>query len=76
MCNADAPDAPSTAAPVNCKGDVSYIGDDYCDDANNNVDCNFDGGDCCMGGISWDFYCKVSLHNNRITLLLIYFEIM
>merc|ERR1719277_2296636 len=25
----------------------NWIGDDYCDDMNNNPECNFDGGDCC-----------------------------
>ena len=23
-------------------------GDGYCDDSNNNADCDFDGGDCCL----------------------------
>ena len=25
-----------------------YQGDGYCDDSNNNADCDFDGGDCCQ----------------------------
>ena len=31
--------------PVACS--QGWVGDGYCDDINNNVGCNFDGGDCC-----------------------------
>ena len=31
----------------NCTGLLTYIGDLYCDDENNNIYCQFDGGDCC-----------------------------
>ena len=24
-----------------------FYGDEFCDDLNNNAECNFDGGDCC-----------------------------
>ena len=27
--------------------DQASVGDGYCDDGNNNQECNFDGGDCC-----------------------------
>lgn len=30
-----------------CAGDVELIGDDICDDSNNNEACDYDGGDCC-----------------------------
>lgn len=30
-----------------CKGQVTWVSDGYCDDANNNANCQFDGGDCC-----------------------------
>ena len=34
--------------PTGCESVVpQYIGDGWCDDENNNNDCNFDGGDCC-----------------------------
>ena len=41
---------PITTTP--CFGSCTFnscgwIGDGYCDDAANNLDCNFDGGDCC-----------------------------
>ena len=32
-----------------CEGYLSYIGDGWCDGANNNEGCGFDGGDCCPG---------------------------
>ena len=28
-------------------GTPDWIGDGFCDDLNNNKDCEFDGGDCC-----------------------------
>ena len=37
-----------------------WIGDAYCDDINNNVNCNFDGGDCC-GSIVNTQYCTECL---------------
>ena len=30
-----------------CNGNVATIGNAFCDDANNNKECNYDGGDCC-----------------------------
>ena len=39
-------------APVpypECTGNVSWIGDGWCDASNNNADCGYDGGDCCAG---------------------------
>ena len=38
-----------------------WIGDDYCDDVNNNAACQYDGGDCCNNfKANWNFYCIVS----------------
>ena len=35
-----------------------WVGDGFCDDATNNEQCNFDGGDCC--GIDIDLeYCTL-----------------
>ena len=28
-------------------GNIAKIGDGFCDDKNNNKECNYDGGDCC-----------------------------
>ena len=35
-----------------------YVGDSFCDDENNNEDCNFDGGDCCGQFVNTQ-YCAV-----------------
>ena len=32
---------------LECAGTVSRIGNGYCDDENNNKECNYDGDDCC-----------------------------
>ena len=40
-----------------CPGQPSYIGDGYCDDENNNEECQWDGDDCCNGGSTE--YCGV-----------------
>ncbi|CAM9799152.1 unnamed protein product, partial [Laminaria digitata] len=31
----------------NCVGEIPHIRDGSCNEANNNVNCDFDGGDCC-----------------------------
>ena len=35
-----------------------WIGDGYCDDENNNAECNWDGGDCCGDNVFTD-YCTI-----------------
>ena len=40
--------------------DQAFIGDGYCDDTNNNVECNYDGNDCCLPAIVDDF-CSVCI---------------
>ena len=60
---------PITTTTEKCN--QGWIGNDYCDDINNNVDCNFDGGDCYDGGTTifcnqdWigDEYCD-DINNN------------
>ena len=55
--------APTTAVPTtaSCTGNLNWIGDKYCDDELNNVQCEFDKGDCCNNSMSgWDNYCTVS----------------
>ena len=39
---------------------VVYIGDGYCQDYNNNLDCTYDGGDCCGSNVNTD-YCDECL---------------
>ena len=36
-------------------GSPQWIGDSFCDDNNNNENCNFDGGDCCDESKNLDF---------------------
>ena len=45
-----------TASPATCS--TEWIGDNYCDDENNNVDCSYDGGDCCGCNVNTQ-YCQV-----------------
>ena len=35
----------STSSAGGCNSE--WIGDNFCDDINNNMDCSYDGGDCC-----------------------------
>ena len=42
----------------NCQGVIQYLGDGYCDDANNVADCNYDYGDCCLENVITD-YCTI-----------------
>ena len=40
-------------------GSPMWKTDKYCDDKNNNVGCNWDGGACCYNNYAlWDVYCK------------------
>ena len=36
---------------------LNWIGDGICDDLTNNMECNYDGGDCCLDPIN-DLYCS------------------
>ena len=37
----------------------AYFADTYCDDDNNNVECNYDGGDCCNNDKDgWNNFCS------------------
>merc|ERR1712203_900850 len=51
---------PTTAAPppTGC-GSPQWAEDQWCDDENNNADCNWDGGACCNNSFGgWDTYCS------------------
>merc|ERR1712153_248401 len=42
-----------------CAGVQNWVGDNYCDNENNNAACQWDGGDCCNNSNAmWDWYCK------------------
>merc|ERR1712223_967798 len=53
--------SPTTAAPPppsGC-GSPQWATDEWCDDENNNAECNWDGGACCNNtGAGWDNYCS------------------
>ena len=54
----------TTTKPTPCFGNCTFytciwIGDGYCDDAANTLDCNFDGGDCCGPNVN-TVYCTGS----------------
>ena len=38
--------------------EVNGIGDNFCDDVNNNPGCGFDGGDCCGSSVN-TAYCTI-----------------
>ena len=64
-----------TPAPASCAGVPNWIGDNYCDDNNNNAACQFDGGDCCNNSKpGWNNYCSVSkkIVHLKATFFLIY----
>ena len=43
--------------PPGCNA-PEYANDEYCDDENNNADCDWDGGACCANNASnWDIFC-------------------
>ena len=41
-----------TTTGVGCN---QYIGDGFCDDINNNLDCTYDGGDCCGSNVNTQY---------------------
>ena len=47
------------APPTKGCGLLDFVGNSYCDDENNNAECNFDNGDCCPphGLDNWDQHC-------------------
>merc|ERR1719328_218840 len=54
-------DGPTTTeGPTNSSCINEWIADAYCDDQNNNYECQFDGGDCCQENPEegWDNYCE------------------
>ena len=54
------PPGPTTAPPpTDGCGSPSWANDQWCDDENNNANCNWDGGACCNNDFTgWDTYCN------------------
>jgi len=49
----------TTEPPMTGCGSPHWATDQWCDDENNNADCNYDGGACCFNDFSgWDTYCN------------------
>ena len=48
--------------------DQMYVGDGYCDDMNNHVNCDYDGGDCCLTPIKTDYCSECICHQNNSTI--------
>ena len=48
----------TTITSESCGGNAAWIGDSYCDDANNNEGCQWDGGDCCGDNVNTQ-WCQV-----------------
>ena len=67
----------STPTPSGCN--TGWIGDGYCDDINNDMNCNYDGGDCCGPNVNTQ-YCTViynytfSINNHCLPCFVIFAE--
>ena len=56
----------STTTLSGC-GSPQWSVDNWCDDENNNVACNFDGGACCNNDFpGWDAYCQVNVYPHHV----------
>ena len=44
-------------------GIVPFVGDTFCDDENNNSECDYDGGDCCGGQLTFCSVCWCVIAN-------------
>ena len=44
-----------------------WIGDSYCDDSTNNMECNYDGGDCCGPNINTQYCVECQCQNGNGT---------
>merc|ERR1712051_867422 len=56
----------TTEPPMTGCGSPHWATDQWCDDENNNADCNYDGGACCFNDFSgWDTYCDDGVLNTE-----------
>ena len=51
-----------------CNGNIDWIGDTFCDDDNNNLDCNYDGGDCCGPNVDTTYCIGCQCLNDATTV--------
>ena len=56
---------------LECAGTVSRIGNGYCDDENNNMECNYDGDDCCGSLVNTEHcnFCECHLNHGKYVKL-------
>ena len=54
---------------LECAGTVSRIGNGYCDDENNNRECDYDGDDCCGELVNTEHctFCECHLNHGMYT---------
>ena len=57
----------TTSNPLDCRL-PDYYGDGFCDDENNNLECNWDGGDCCGDNIDTQFCSICDCLNGNVKL--------
>ena len=50
----EAPDWGCVPEELDCE--IDYVADGFCDGQNNYAECQYDGGDCCNGKESSNFY--------------------
>ena len=53
---------------LDCLGTVPWVGDTFCDDENNNPECDYDGGDCCGGQLTYCSVCWCVITNMTYSL--------
>ena len=45
----------------------AWVGDGYCDDVTNNMECNYDGGDCCLDPVNTQYCSECQCLDGGIT---------
>ena len=53
---------------LDCNGIVPFVGDTFCDDENNYPECDYDGGDCCGGQLTYCSVCWCVITNMTYSL--------
>ena len=45
--------------------DCTNVADGYCHDENNNIECKFDGGDCCGSNVKTEYCTECQCHGDN-----------
>ena len=60
-----------------CNGFIEFLADGFCDDENNNVECYFDGGDCCFDVFTYFCVdCNCYYGKDHVITLCIYTKVL